>query len=487
MILGPADPRPAENSAITSESMPLLRPDVFVTPSGSGTVHVRSSRGIDLIAAPGIAQWLDRLMPFLDGTRTVGQLLEGLDGTRRTTVLRVLQLIDEHGLLEDRSTSDPDQRASAYAELRVLALGPPAGVNALTDALGLTGLSGVTPVTGHAAALAEVAGGGHDALLLLADGEDPHSIARLDEGCRAHGLWFAAAVRDARAWWLGPALPPGPGRAAGGWLGAWLRVHGTQPMPPQPQLGLETAVFAATLLAHRFQRDRLAPSSGATDGPRSLVRLDTATLTTTRHTYRPHPDTLPAAPESRAAFLATIASLREGAAVDAEEFSRRAASCLDQRGGLLADLDEDALPQFPRYASRALVRDPRTGRAEHQVLSTGADFTHARLRTARRALTLYALLALDPRRFVPAPGGPALWAWSPEHDSVHLLAVDRVRADAGRVPRGLGAGATFDEAVAAALSDLRGPARGALIVPLDHDPAATEILPYLLRAVRCDD
>ncbi|MFJ2957493.1 hypothetical protein [Streptomyces sp. NPDC087270] len=472
---------------ITYDSAPLLRADAFLTPSGSGTVYVRSSQGTDLIAAPGIADWLDRLAPFLDGTRTVGQLVGGLDAARSAMVLRVLRLIDSHGLLTDQAAPGPERRTAAYSRLRVLVLGAPAAVGALTDALRLTGLPAVTPVADHAAAATAVAAGGHDALLLLSAGDDPPSVARLDEDCRAHGLWFAAAVHDAESWWLGPTLSPGPDRAAGGWLGARLRVHGTQAATPLPQHPSEGAEFAATLLAYRFQRAFLDSSTGAAAEPEPLVRLDTATLTTTRHAYRPHPAALPAAPESEARFLAGITALRDGPAVGPEEFSRRAAGCIDPRAGLLADLDEGELPQFPRHASRALVRDPRTGRAEHQVHATGTDFTTARLRTASRALALYALLALDPRRFVPGPGGPSLWAWSPERGTAHLVPAAAVSVRGPGAPRGLGSGGTFTEAVAAALRDLRGPTHGALIVPLDHDPAATAILPYLLRTVRCDD
>ncbi|MGW8332878.1 hypothetical protein ACWGLE_33865 [Streptomyces sp. NPDC055897] len=470
---------------ITSDYAPLLRPDVFLTPSGSGTVYVRSSHGTDLIAAPGIARWLDRLTPFLDGTRSVGQLVDGLDEARGSMVLRVLQLMHEHGLLEDRAAVDP--RTDSYPRLRALVLGAPAATGALANALRLTGLTAVTPVAGHAAARAAVAAGGHDALLLLARGDDPRSVAQLDEDCHTHGLWFAAAVRDTESWWLGPALTPGPNRTAGGWLGAWLRVQGTRAMPRSPQHPSHVTELAATLLAHHFQRTFLSPPTAAPQEPEPLIRLDAAALTTTRHRYRPHPAALPVVPESEAGFLAKIASLREESPVSPEEFSRRAAGRIDRRAGLLAELDEGALPQFPRHASRAVVRDPDTGRAEHQLHATGTDFTTARLRTAQRALVFYALLALDPRRGVAAPDGPARWAWAPEHGTAHQGPGAAGRARGPPAPRGLGSGATFDEAVAAALRDQRGPARGRLIVPLDHDPAATGILPHLLRAVRFDD
>ncbi|MYR61321.1 hypothetical protein GTY54_35600, partial [Streptomyces sp. SID625] len=108
----------------------------------------------------------------------------------------------------------------------------------------------------------------------------------------------------------------GAERTAGGWTGAWLRIHGTraadraaQPRTPvpRPALGAEAA---AVLLAHRFRQAVLDPAA-----PEPLVRLDAAALTTTRHRYRPHPAALPAAPESAERFLARIAALRDGPAV----------------------------------------------------------------------------------------------------------------------------------------------------------------------------
>ncbi|MFF7633119.1 hypothetical protein ACFZB9_08205 [Kitasatospora sp. NPDC008050] len=493
---------------ISPNSAPRLRPDVFVVPSGSGTAYVRSSRGTDLIATPGIAGWLDRLTPFLDGTHTVAQLLDGLDDTRRPLVLGVLQRLDAHGLLEDLADPGPARRAAAHPELRVLVLATGPAGRALDSALRLTGIRTTTLVTDHAEARAAATAGRHDALLLLTAGDDPLRVSELDERCREQGLWFAAAVSDADAWWLGPILgpdpasdpdpdpgsgpgsgsgsDPGPGRTEGGWLGSWLRVHGSTP-GGYAHHATEGVEVAAALLAHHFQQAFLAQDP--TTSADRLVRLDPATLTTTHHRYRPHPASRPAAPESEAAFLAKIEALRGGPAVEPEEFSRRAALCIDPRSGLLAELDEGGLPQFPRHGSSALVRDPHTGRAEHRVHATGPDFAAARLRTARRALEHYAHLAADPRRYVPTPDGPALWAWSPEHRTAHLVPAAAVHERGRPAVRGLGSGVTFDEAVAAARSSLPAPARvrTVLIVPLDHDPAATEVLPYLVKAVSSVD
>ena len=481
---------------IPMDCVPRMRPDVFVVPSGQGTAYVRSSRGTDLIAAPGIAVWLDRLTPFLDGTHTVEQLLDGLDDTRRQVVLGVLERLDAHGLLEDRADQGPARRAAAYARLRVLVLGPAGPARALAAALRLTGTGPITVVGDPAAAETAAATADHDALLLLSEREDPLRVARLDELCRRDGLWFAPAVGGGDGWWIGPVLGPGPARAEGGWLGAWLRLHGTAPGPdaaPGPAreqapeataFAPEAAEVAASLLAHHFQQ-AFTTANPAAD---RLIRLDPAALTSSDHRYQAHPLALAAAPETEAQFRAKIEALRQGAAIGPEEFSRRAAGCVDPRSGLIAYLDEDGLPQFPRRACTALVRDPATAAAGHRVHGVAPDFTTARVRTARRALEVYSRLAADPRRYTPTPDGPAVWAWSPRSGEARLVPAAAVYARTRRVPRGLGSGPTFDEAVQAALGDLRGStgSRSALVVPLDHDPAATRVLPYLVKAVNPD-
>jgi hypothetical protein len=92
-----------------------------------------------------------------------------------------------------------------------------------------------------------------------------------------------------------------------------------------------------------------------------------------------------------------------------------------------------------------------------------------------------------------------VWAWSPEDRTAHLVPAAAVFGRGPRAPRGLGSGTTFDAAVRAARQDLRGGsesgaqsragagARATLVVPLDHDPAATWVLPYLLKAVNPHD
>jgi hypothetical protein len=477
---------------ISPQSALRLRDGVFMTPSGRQTAYIHSSQGIELIAEPGVYTWIERLTPFLDGAGTIERLLVGVDGERRSVVLGVLGRLDALGLLEDTADHEPARREQSFAAASVLVLGAGPAADALTRHLRAAGVNRVTSSQDPGSADL-----GYDAVVTLAGPGLPLSaaaLAELDERCRHRGIWFAPGAADDAACWIGPVLRPGAARVPGGWSGAWQRIHGhgshghgavDAGRPLQP-VALE---IASAQLVHRFHELATADETARQD---VLIRLDLHDLSTSRHHYRPHPATLPAAVQSESEFLAAIAALRTAPPVSAQDFSRRAAGCIDERTGLIGSLDEEGLPQFPRRATTATVRDPRrTGtidRPPHRVYGVAPDFETARMRTAQRALALYANLALDPRRFVPTQSGPALWAWSPEHETATLMPLASLTVHEAPAPRGLGYGLDWDEAVHNARRGLRAASRHrALIVPLDHDPAAVEALPHLVRAVVIDD
>ncbi|WP_194894579.1 hypothetical protein [Catenulispora pinisilvae] len=481
---------------ITLRSAPKLRDDVFVVPSGQQTAYIHSSRGIELIAEPGFYTWIERLTPFLNGASTVERLVTGLDDERRSAVLGVLARLDALGLIEDLADDGPARREQSFADADVLVLGAGPAADALARHLGNAGVAKV--------ATSQDPGSvdhGHDAVVVVAGTGLPLSVAalaELDDRCRRNGVWFVPAAVDDAACWIGPVLRPGAARMAGGWIGAWLRIHGQHgAAPARRPVEPVTVEIAAAQLVHRFRELATAEDDARQD---VLIRLDLTDLSTSRHGYRPHPAALPATAQSESEFLATIAALRAAPAVDAQEFSRRAARCIDEHTGLIGSLDEEGLPQFPRRATTATVRDPRgaapggaaPGDRPHRVYGVAPDFGTARILAARRALARYASLALDPRRFVPTRSGPAVWAWSPEREVASLVPVSAVvpsaKADPGSRGLGLGHGLEWDEAVDTALRSLRGaaPRQRALIVPLDHDPAAVEALPYLVKAVVID-
>lgn len=473
---------------ITLRCTPKLRDDVFVVPSGQQTAYIHSSRGFELIAEPGFYAWIQRLTPFLNGASTVERLVTGLDDERRSAVLGVLARLDALGLIEDPADDGPARREQSFADADVLLLGVGPAADALARHLGNAGVAKVAVSQDP-----DSVDHGHDAVVVVAGTGLPlpvAALAELDDRCRRNGVWFVPAAVDDAACWIGPVLRPGAARMAGGWIGAWLRIHGQRGAAPARRPMEPVAVeIAAAQLVHRFRELATGEDDARQD---VLIRLDLTDLSTSRHGYQPHPAALPATAQSESEFLASIAALRATPAVGAQEFSRRAARCIDEHTGLIGSLDEEGLPQFPRRATTATVRDPRGAAPDdqpHRVYGVAPDFGTARILAARRALARYASLALDPRRFVPTGSGPAVWAWSPTREAASLVPASAIVPSAKAVPgsRGLGHGLEWDEAVDTALRSLPGvPRHRALIVPLDHDPAAVEALPYLVKAVVID-
>lgn len=410
---------------VTPQTLPRLRADVFTVPTGQDAAYVRSSRGVQLLAEPGIHSWIERLAPFLDGTRTVAQLLAQLPPQRHLLVTGVLDRLESLALLEDLADQRPAERQRAYTRLRVLAVAGPAEGAALERALRRSGVTGAVTVLGPADVrlIAEQATT-HDAVLHLARPGAVDLAHRLDELCGSGGQWFAQAAHHGDAAWLGPVRRPGEDPAGGGWAGAWLRVTGSRPAPTattptgtDPDPGAAPTAVIAALLVHLLQQAYTATEPPAAEppapAPRELLRLDLATLTTTRHRYHPHPAALPATAQTREQFRARISGLAQGPAMADETFSRLAIGCVDPRTGLLAEIDEGSLLQLPDCSTWATLRDPADG-THHQVRGSGVDFAAARIAAARSALERYAARCLDPRRCLPgADGRPALWAWSP--------------------------------------------------------------------------
>lgn len=70
------------------------REDAYAAADGDG-VHILTHRGLARIDGASIAGWVDRLAPFLDGERTVGELTAGLPPARGDAVRKVIDLLLE--------------------------------------------------------------------------------------------------------------------------------------------------------------------------------------------------------------------------------------------------------------------------------------------------------------------------------------------------------------------------------------------------------
>lgn len=209
-------------------------------------------------------------------------------------------------------------------------------------------------------------------------------------------------------------------------------------------------VLAFACFSHLTGMDTLPPGQDTPPTQSALTRVDLRNLDTRTHRHLPHPAAV-LRPESEVSQR--VARLAAAEPLSVATVLERAAELIDPRLGVLAGLDEGDLPQSPLAVCRATLSDPHAARLGSapvplpQVVGWGEERADARLRALLAAVAGYGGLAAR------APG--VHWAWGVEPDSgrARRVRLEAVRAVTGRMrlPRGAGAGLTWDEAVAAGL------------------------------------
>ncbi len=394
---------------------PRLRSGVLLARLPEGTFAVTPG-GPVLVPGDPAAAWVQRLAPYLDGTRTVGELAAGQPAERAAVLRRVVAGLVAAGLAEDVDAIEEDalpaaERVRFAAEVEVAAAAGGDGAArfrrwrearigvAGPDAAGLAAavrLAGGHPVPARA-----------DLTLDLVDGDPtpdlPEPVIR------------AMVVGDEA--WIGP-LGPAPV----GWDAAWPR-RGPDPDPPG-----ERHPAAGVVLRHRLVAEAARQLGGPVGDPDEawLVRLDLRTLASSTHPVLPHHATRPAA--ATGGLRRQVAALRAAPPSEDEELGGRARRAVDPRLGLLREVGDGGLAQLPLRVAAATVVDPRGG-PDRVVRAAGPDTATARVRAVRRGLAAYAGAAVDARRLLAADGRSPLLA-GPGDDPVAALAA----VAAGRRP-----------------------------------------------------
>ncbi|GGS80308.1 hypothetical protein DYH53_26700 [Klebsiella pneumoniae subsp. pneumoniae] len=432
----------------------LLRPDAYYAEVDGG-VYFISHQGETFIAGPTVHQWLDRLAPLLDGTRTLDRLTAGLPADRAAFVTKLVGVLAERGLVRMVGPGTPDTLTDAERHeyrglLSYLGYFSDSPGHVLENVLDTpTVIIGSDPLAAELSRACAAAGlrkvemadevGTAQVVVHVADRAEPERAVRLERLCAASGALLAQVMPVADGIWWQPAA------RGGGLASAWRRHRALA--GPVPAAGPPDPV-AAKVVANQVAHDvfRLLTGLREETAPR-LVVFDPRTMASTTHPIIPHPLDLPAEPLDEAAFLDRITSLRTAPAVSEEEFSRRAKGLMDGRTGLFAEIDEGDLAQLPLHVTATTVSDPcgRLGDAPRPVV-TGAGFTfeEARYRAALAALARAGTLTLDERRLIDG----------------HVHAYDLVDHTARLVPaetvfgasRGAAAAYSWDEAVAAGLT-----------------------------------
>ncbi|MFH8385761.1 hypothetical protein ACH4E7_33340 [Kitasatospora sp. NPDC018058] len=498
---------------------PRLRGDVYVMRVPEGA-YIRSNLGGSMLKGASTYEWIQRIAPLLDGTRTLGELCAAVPEQSRAALAKLTLLLLGKGyvknVLDDRPhtlTADlartyaaniafieyfvdsPELRFERYRDGAVVLAGAGPLLQALANSQLRSGVRTVSVapfaespfdrdrVAEHLAAARaldpdqQVAYLGADAddrlvagaamVLHVADRPMIERALRLPRAARAADAAFVQAVAVGDEAWIGPVI--GKDGDATAWESAWRRLRALAPdlagadLRDHPELapseflrGPTVALVANQLCFAAFRHLTGIDQGQAAD---QLVRFDLETLETATHAFLPHPLALPAVPDDPA----RLAVLCTAPPVDDEELGRRAVDCVDARTGVFAEITERDYEQLPLFVSEVVVSDPvgLVG-GPFPVHGYGESVVESRQRAVRRAFERYAAVMTDSRK------GDRL-------HGVDVLTGEPVEVEAAAVfpARTAVSGADWSEAVRAAVVAAAGAGVGAALA------TATAPLPRL--------
>lgn len=452
-----------------------IHADTYYVPTEDG-VYLQGNHGPVVLRGSSISQWVDQLAPYLDGRFSVDELSRGLAPDRQKMIEDIVASLRSRGVARERREDVPnplaaaetrryapeitfidyfrDSAAAAFAHyrfLRALVVGggtllPTVAraalrsglrtVHAVTSSDELTGRTQLAAVLEEArrrdpdqrlvhVRLAEVTDEGLERLLRQADlvlyaaDVRPDVMSAVQRGCARAGVPLGQVVLGDGEVWLVPVGSDTPG-----WSAAQPRLRpvaseGTD--HPRARVGDPAAAAAAA----RLMQDAFRVVAGTAEpgDPERLTRIDVETLDAEEHRFLAHPFTLPVRADTEAEFGERMAELAKGEPLTGEEFSRRAARCVDSRFGIVT-LHEHDWAQSPLHVTEARAYPVGLPGSDDWVRVVGAAFAYdeARSAAAMRGLMRYAGLTVDPRRLVDASGSPLV---SPTEDPSAALAALR--------------------------------------------------------------
>ncbi|TCM51229.1 hypothetical protein [Kribbella sp. VKM Ac-2568] len=400
---------------------PRMRQDVAFLETLDG-VYVRGSDGAFVIRGAGAYRYLSALLPHLDGSTLLTDIVEGLPDAQAGAVRSLLGtlasrgvVLDGPGALLDKELRDkfPSQVAllehhgddgtgfSHVAAARVLITGTDQqALTTLATALTANGVGtgGFVRVVVDAEWDAAQAADADLAVLLALDGPSPQLFEVAEEARRA-GVDFLPLVR------VGDRLMAGPWQGAVSIQSALLRMsdNGMAGVAELWQAGVAGAAaapagpvlprVAATMLINLAGFEIFKQLSGSipSDLDRTVILLDPDRLTVRTEHVLPHPAVEPTAPA--AALPAAKTAAPEEPVVPADDGGvewayRRFDPVVADAVGLFRHFDDDAVPQIP--VKTAVLRAPAA--ATEPIVTFGVETVlEARLASLEDAAIRYTL------------------------------------------------------------------------------------------------
>ncbi|NUQ96854.1 MAG: hypothetical protein HOY79_09905 [Streptomyces sp.] len=436
---------------------PRLRGDVYVMRVPEGA-YIRSNLGGSILKGASTYEFIQRIAPMLDGTRTLGELCAAVPESSRSALAKLILLLQGKGyvknVLDDRPhtlsgelattyaanisfieyfTDSPELRFETYRNSSLVLTGSGPLLQALVNSQLRAGVRTVrlapfaeSPfdrdrVDEHLAASREqdpeqrieyLEADTRPLDLLTADATmvlhvaDRPMIERarlLPAAALAAGAAFAQVLVAGDEAWVGPVI--GKDDEATAWDSAWRRLSALTSdltgadLRDHPEVAPSEFLRGPTvaLVANQlcFAAFRHLTGIDEGSGAAHLVRFDLETLETTKHAFVPHPLARPVVPDDPARLTALAAA----APVDDEELARRAVDFVDPRTGVFAEVTERDYEQLPLFVSEVVVSDP-VGLAggPFPVHGCGETVVESRQRAVRHAFERYAAVMADSRK-----------------------------------------------------------------------------------------
>lgn len=465
------------------ETRPRLRTGLYCVPTDGGA-YLLGHHGRTVLRGSAIHSWLERLMPFLTGERTMAQLCDGLSEERREMVAAVIELLYDHDLASDSGSAvldtsktppehDADveflshfvpaaeRRFSGYRGTDVVGIGSGEIFAAWASAVRTSGLHRLRLLDLGDAAVEDIpmvrpalddAGLGEivrsaGLVVQVANGSEVERLSTVDRLCRESGTPLVTVARLGGAVWLVPNRPSLCWEDVERRLGKLDAGSGPLPRSTAALVGNQVALLCLR---------RLTGADEDTERP-WVRRIAVDSLEGSRHFPLPHPATRPASPDAESAFLARVEQLIAGPAISDEDLYHRSAPCYDAQFGVFAEVTEREFGQLPLRVSQVTVAVPER-EDRHEVFAAGVDVPAARRLANRRALEWYSSGLVDSRRLT---GTSEHRAWA--YDLVERRARQVAAADAFpclaetaavRADSAVASGTDWDSAVAAGLREI---------------------------------
>ncbi|GAB2693519.1 putative thiazole-containing bacteriocin maturation protein [Paenibacillus thermoaerophilus] len=321
-----------------------VKNDTFFFPDDNGGVYFRNNRVSFRMEGETIDQWIENLLPVLNGEHTLEELTDGLPDEYRARVYEIAQVLYRNGFVRDVSRDRPHQlddgvlrkyasqiefldnfgdsgayRFQTYRQAKVLAVGSGPFMVSLASALLESGLprfhllitdsaptnrQRLAELAAHArqtdpeVAVEEVAQGNnganswretvrpYDAVVYVSQEGDVEELRAINAACREEKKIWLPAICLEQAGLAGPLAHP---QAGGCWESALRRLHRSAILKDPKSHAFSST--AGAMLANVVAFELLKTVAGVNEsaGANKFFLLDLETLEGSWHSFFPHP------------------------------------------------------------------------------------------------------------------------------------------------------------------------------------------------------